>query len=330
MTGVGPGDAAKIDGVRVGRQARKLPCPPWLGLLAALTLTGCNAEDAARSAATGPAASLGTPKHSREILFVGDRGGDALAASLVFRTADGRHTRSREARGWVGHAGRWEGFLDERWSTPAAGGPWAIVPHGPLRIAAGVQSEVEALWYREAGRALRLDLERPLSTVSSGARGRLHLYDGVLELGGERTPGAIVEVLRTAAAASGEGEELQILLVGGGDLVLLHSHEKESAGERNSGWMQRDGEVRTWAAGMLRPLGERILPEARRGIPRGWRFDVPTLGASATLHATGFISEIGAERTGRRGVEVRYTLEGWLTLDGSRVPVRGAALYRVP
>ena len=143
-------------------------------------------------------------------------------------------------------------------------------------------------------------------------------------------PQDYVEVLRTAAAASGEGEELQILLVGGGDLVLLHSHEKESAGERNSGWMQRDGEVRTWASGTLRPLGERILPEARRGIPRGWRFDVPTLGASATLHATGFISEIGAERTGRRGVEVRYTLEGWLTLDGSRVPVRGAALYRVP
>ena len=303
-----------------------------LSLAAAITgLLGaaCGADDGHWPAMDDSAGAHTTPSHSREILFVGDRGGDPLAASFVFRSVEGSETRSREARGWLGHEGRWEGFLDERWSSPAVGAPWSIVPHGPLRIAAGVHSEVEALWYHEGGRALRLELDRTLATVSSGPRGRLHLHEGIIEVGGERTPGAIVEVLRTAAAAPAEREDLQILLVGGGDLVMLQASDVEPSGGRTSGWMQRNGEVRTWDSGSFEAIGERILPEARRGIPRGWRVTAPGAGASGMVHATGFIAEIGAERAGRRGVEVRYTLEGWLTVDGSRVPVRGAALYRV-
>ena len=265
----------------------------------------------------------------REIVFAGDRGGDPLVASMVFRSAAGSATRSREARGWVAHDGRWENFLDERWTGPALGSPWVVVPHGPLRIAAGLQADVEALWYQHGGRALRLEIENPLTSVNRGPRGQMRVHEAALEVGGERTPGVAVEVLYAPGAADAESEALTILLVGRGDLVLFQSDDTSGDGERGDGWLRQGPAERAWTDATIDGRGERPLPEARRSIPRGWRLDVPSIGASADLHATGFIAEIGPERAGRRVVEVRYTLEGALVMAGSRIPVRGAALYRV-
>ena len=292
-------------------------------------LFGCVAEDEGWPAGADPAAPATGATHTREILFAGDRGGDPLVASLVFRSAEGDSLRAREARGWVAHDGHWESFLDERWTVPAVGSPWAVVPRGPLRIAAGLQAEVEALWYERGGRALRLEMEQPLSSVNRGARGRMLLHDAALEVGGERTPGAAVEVLHTPASGGSEAGTLTLLLVGRGDLVLLQSGDGAGDGVRGDGWLRQGGVERGWTEATIVARGERPLPEARRSIPRGWRLEVASLGARVDLHATGFMAEIGRERAGRRGVEVRYTLEGSLALPGSTIPVRGAALYRV-
>lgn len=204
-----------------------------------------------------------------------------------------------------------------------------VLPLGPLRVAAGLQSEVEALWYQRGGRALRLELEHPLVSINRGPRGRLLLHDGSLEVGGERTPGAVVEVLSTLPDAATEEEALTILLVGPGDLVLLQWAADDGDGLAGGGWMRQGEAEREWTDARIAARGERPLPEARRAIPRGWRLELPSLGATADLYATGYIAELGGERTGRRGVEVRYTVEGSLVRPGLRIPVRGAVLFRV-
>jgi hypothetical protein len=47
------------------------------------------------------------------------------------------------------------------------------------------------------------------------------------------------------------------------------------------------------------------------------------------VRGLGFAAEIGEERAGRREVEARYTVSGWIERDGGRIPVSGLARYAV-
>jgi hypothetical protein len=273
------------------------------------------------------------PRQTREMIFVGQRGGRPLVAVFAFRTVNGSVTRSREVRGWLGHGREWETFLDERWSSGAHGSAWTIVPHGPLRVAAGGPGEIEALWFSRGGRSLRLELEEVLGEWSRGPASRLHLFSAALTVGGQTTSGPVMELLRLRRPAEDAAvTSEQFLLTSGDSLVLMLATGRSENGQSNGSpaiaWLRRRGEEQEWSEVHVIPRGGRPVLEARREIPRGWGILVPEAGLRGEVRPLAFSAEIGlVERTGRRGVMARYTVTGWIELDGRRVDVTGMARH---
>jgi hypothetical protein len=294
--------------------------------------TACDAGPGRRSAAGLGADSISlAPRQTRELIFVGRRQGDPLAASFAFRTVDGAATRAREIRGWLGHGNRWETFLDERWTSGRSGSAWTVVPHGALRVAAGGAGEVEALWFRRSGRSLRLGLDGALAQWNRGGTARVHLYSGSLSVGGETTRGTVVELLHLRRPREDQPGLVQHLLLTSGDSLTLYVAPAAS-GASGSGaiaWIHSSTGIREWSDVRLVPRGGRPLPEARREIPRGWGLVIPEAGIRGEVRPLGFAAEIGRERAGLRGVEARYTVTGWIEWGGRRRTVSGVARYAI-
>lgn len=280
----------------------------------------------------GADSTAAPPRQTRELIFVGQRQGEPLVAPIAFRTIDGARERAREIRGWLAHGNRWDAFLDERWSSVATGSAWTIVPHGDLEIAAGEAGEVEALWFQRSGRNLRLDIERVLGQWNPAPTTRVNLFSGTLRIGGEPTRGAVLELLRLRRAAGAEaGASDHLLLVSGDSLTLLVASGvgRGAGGSDGFAWMRSGAGGREWSEVRLIRHGGRPLQEARREIPRSWTFTIPQAGIRGQVHGRAFAAEIGAERTGRRGVEARYTVTGWLERGGRRTPLAGLILHSV-
>jgi hypothetical protein len=270
-------------------------------------------------------------RHARELIFVGEWRREPLVAPIVFRTVEGDSVRAREIRGWLARGKRWETFVDEQWTAPAVGSPWTVVPHGDLRIAAGGATGVESLWFDRAGRSLRLNIAQVLGQWNRGSTSRLHLLGGRLSVGGEPTRGVVVELLRIRRPSLEEpGISQQLILTSGDSLLLLV--DRGTGRGRDGGsfvWLRDGSGAREWNAMRVQTRGARALPDARREIPRAWTVTVPEAGLTLDVQGLGFAAEIGAERAGRREVEARYTVRGWLEREGRRTPVSGLARQAV-
>lgn len=298
--------------------------------LMSTAMLGCAEEDTTpRGQGAGGTASL-LPQQTREILFAGRRDGQPLATVFAFRNVDGRGGRSREARGWLGHAGSWETFLDERWASGQHGSGWTIVPHDQLRVAAGGANEVEAIWFERSGRFLRLEFGDPLAEWSQGPTERFHLFDASVDVGGEVSRGIALELLRVRRPTDDHPTQRDHLLLQSGDSVVLFvAVEREEGNDPplTIAWLQDGSGRREWGEAQLLARGERALPEARREIPRRWSFVVPGAGIRGEVYGNGFAAESGAERAGRRAVEARYTVTGWMESGGRRLNVSGLARH---
>lgn len=266
-------------------------------------------------------------RYSRELVFVGRRRDEPLVASVVSRTTDGQSQRARELRGWLSHGSQWDRFLDERWRGTRAGSPWTLVPHGPLRLTAGRDPEIEALWFREGAREMRLELGRPLGGWNRGSHTRIRIFDGTLRVGAERSRGMVAELLRLqdARTARAAQPDLTHLLLSSGDsaqLVVAVGGDPRTSGS-SLAWWRSGGEATEWGQVELSPLAMRPLAEARRDIPSRWRLSIPEGELTGEVQALGLTAEIGEEREGVRAVEVRYTVVGWVERGGRRVRVHG-------
>src|SRR5690606_27318049 len=275
------------------------------------------------------------PRHTREIIFAGQRGTHPLVAVLAFRTTDDTGSRLREVRGWLGHGAQWDTFLDEQWTTDAHGSPWAIVPHGPLHVAVGDAADLEPIWFRRAGKSLPLQLGADLGQWSRGPASHVQLASGKLRVGGVTSAGAVLElVYLRRPGVDPPGVSDQLLLVGGDSLLLLVSSNATAdrlGNEAPAFALLRTGDgAREWSGVRLTPRGHRPVLEARRQLPGGWDLVIPAAGIRGQLDAHDFTTETGqVERTGRRGVEARYTVSGSVEIEGERVEVVGMARHTV-
>jgi hypothetical protein len=78
-----------------------------------------------------------------------------------------------------------------------------------------------------------------------------------------------------------------------------------------------------WERAQIRWIEMRPYEQARRDIPLRWSLRVPGAEREGEIEALGFDVVVGAERAGRRAVEARYTVEGWVSVDGVRTTVVG-------
>src|SRR5690606_19680432 len=112
--------------------------------------------------------------------------------------------------------------------------------------------------------------------------------------------------------------------VAGDSLQLVIGESVSDEGPRQGfAWVRSGDSERTWADGEVRWLEVRSLQDARRDIPQKWTFRVPGARIEGEVSALGHDAVVGPERGARRAVEVRYTVTGWVSVDGERRDVRG-------
>jgi hypothetical protein len=296
-----------------------------------LPLTACGgAADPlgdANGPLTAPEAVAGV-RYYRELVFVGSRGDEPLVVPFSFGAAEAGSGLERTARGWLARGATWDRFLDDAFTTSAAGGVWRLVPHANLRVAAGGPAEIEALWFQEGERRLRLELEAPTSNWNQGGDARFRLVRARLLLGPETVRGSVLEKLRVERPLDDgwpPGQDFDGLFLTSGDsiqLVLAESVGGEAAATSYA-WARLPAGERAWSNAEIRWLDMRPYQEARRDLPRRWTFRIPAADIEGELEAAGYDVVLGPERAGRRAVEVRYTVRGWVYIQGEQAEIVG-------
>jgi hypothetical protein len=302
-----------------------------LAFAAAVVLSACGAPEntAADTAAAAEAIRARSLfRYNREYIFVGPGDGNPIVVPFTFRSVERGDDLERTVQAWLARGGTWERFLDEGNRTSAAGGVWRVVPHEGLRVAVGGPSEVESFHYELGERRLRLELEDPITDWSQGAESRFRLLNGWLSVGAETVPGPVLELLRVERTLDDgwpPGEDYDWLFVTSGDSIQLVVAETigTEGPEAQYAWTRLPEGERMWPEAEVRWLEMSPYEEARRDIPRAWTFRIPSAGIEGELQAAGFDALLGPERAGRRAVEIRFTVNGWVDIQGDRREVAG-------
>ncbi len=299
-------------------------------IVLALLISGCGGSpDSPEALPNGDPPAAPSYTYFREYLFVGTSGEGILVAPFSFYTRERPEEGFlRGARGWLARGETWDRFIDESRSMSSAGGVWRVVPIGDLRLAAGGPIELEALRFEQAERRLRLDLQAPTSGWNQGGQSRFRLVDGALSVGLEELDGTILEVLRVERTLPDEwppGEDYDAIFLASGDSLQLYT--ARARGEAGAGdafaWLRVNGREQGWNSAEIRWGEMRPYEEARRDIPRSWSLRVAPGELSGEVTAVGFDALLGPERAGRRAVEIRYTVEGVVEVQGATYPVHG-------
>ncbi len=295
-----------------------------------LLLIGCGGSpEPPEDPPDGDAPAAPSYTYFREYLFVATSGEGALVAPFSFYTREEPGEGFlRGARGWLARGETWDRFIDQNRSMSSAGGVWRVVPIGDLRLAAGGPTELEALRFEQGERRLRLDLHAPGSGWNQGGQSRFRLVEGALSVGLEEMDGTILEVLRverTLPDGWPPGEDYDAIFLASGD--SLHLYTARARSEAGAGdaftWLRMGGREQGWSSADIRWTEMRPYEEARRDIPRSWSLRVAPGELSGEVTAVGFDAVLGPERAGRRAVEIRYTVEGIVEVQGVTYPVRG-------
>lgn len=288
-----------------------------LPILLLAALAACGGPEAPVEAGEGAGDGSGpTFRYAREYTFVGMRADTPFVVPFAFRATPAGESLDREARAWLGRGASWEQFLDESYTNAASSGVWRVLPRGSLGLAAGGPTEVEALWFRQGSRRLRLDLGAPLTEWTQGEDVRYRVDQARLTLGEESMPGVALEMLRVERADD-DGASDALVVASGDSLRLLVAEAMDGEGEgRGVAWMRGPEGDRAWDVAEVRWMEVEPYEEARRDIPVRWTFRVPQAGLYGQVESMGYTVVLGEERAGRRALEARYTVRGWVQRDG--------------
>jgi hypothetical protein len=308
---------------------RFLPGSALLVLLAAVAACGGDAVEEPAPPVAEPVTDTLSSRYHREYLYLGERGGSPLVVSFSFRAVERGDSIHRTARAELAHGETWDSFLDEEWWTLRESGVWRILPHGDLRLAVGGPAELEALWFQRGERALRLQIDEPVSGWHQANAARYRLATGRLLRGAERTPGLILESLQVSSPRRARRDADLLFLTAGDSLTLVlgETLPRDATGGGGFAWTHGTAGEQSWGQAEVRWIERRALEEARRDIPLHWSFRVPEAAIHGEVSAIGMETHVGPERPGRRAVEIRYTVEGWIEVGESRSAVMGVVKH---
>jgi hypothetical protein len=302
-----------------------------LSIVAVLVIAGCqsgngDAEHDTVNAAVPPDSAL--LQYNREYIFLAPRAAEPLVVPIVFASRSSGAEIERTVHGWLARGAMWDHFLDESGETSNAGGVWRVVPRGALTITVGGSTEIETLRFARGDRHLRLELDSLLTGWNQEGETRFRLIKGNLDVGPESFSGPVLEVMRVEQTLDDgwpPGQDFDVVFLTSGDsLQLVVAETLADAGEgQRYAWLRTPAEVRAWKEGEIRWLDVRSYDEARRDIPTRWSIRVPAADVVGELEAVGFDSALGPERGGRKAIEIRYTVRGWIEIQGSRRSVTG-------
>lgn len=296
-----------------------------------IILTACGGPaDDAESGNGGTVQGAGeTVRYSREFVFLSQGGGDATIVPFVFRAHEVGDTIDRTAIAWLGRGATWDRFLESNHAGTPTGGVWRVAPHTDLRVLAGGPVEVESFRFERDERRLRLDLAGPVTPWTEAGDTRFRLLTGRLFLGTETLTGPVLEVLdieRMLADGWPPSQDFDAIFLTSGDsvqIVLAESIGDSSRDDRGYAWFRTPSAEGTADGAEIRWLDVRPLQDARRDIPRRWSFRIPGQGIIGEVDAVGQDVLLGPERGGRRAIEIRFGVEGWIQIGEVRRPVIG-------
>lgn len=297
-------------------------------VVAALAACGGTGDSPGEAEGASPNGGTETLRYNRDYVFVARTAEGPLVVPFRFRASDGGEDLERTVTGWLARGGTWDRFLEEQSRTSRSAGVWRVLPDGDLTVLAGGATEVEGLRFDRGDRRLNLDLGSPLTGWNQGGETRFRILEGQLNVGGEAYSGPVLELLRVdRVRADGwpAPQEFDALFLTSGDSLQMMIAEGLGTGSKREGFSwYLDGEIeRNWDQGEVRWVEVLPYQEARRDIPRRWTFRIPGAAVTGEVSAAGFDVEMGPEREARRALEVRYTVEGWVEIDGQRSDVTG-------
>lgn len=299
-----------------------------MGIVAALLLAACGGDGGGDVIEGTPAPpGDGALRSNRDYVFVA-AAEEPLVVPFSFRASDTGDALERSTTGWLARGATWDRFLEETSSASRAGGMWRVVPDGDLRVLAGGSTEVESLRFERGDRRLRLDLNSPATGWNQGGEARFRVLDGQLTIGAETFDGSVLEILRGDRTledgwpASHQHDEIFLTAGESMQVVMAATADPEGISE-GFAWVRTGDVERDWPQVDIRWLEVRALQDARRDVPNRWILRVPEAGIQGELTASGHDAVLGPEREARRAVEVRYTVTGWIEVDGERRDVRG-------
>jgi hypothetical protein len=147
-------------------------------------------------------------------------------------------------------------------------------------------------------------------------------------IGSELLPGPILEVLRVERIQEDgwpPGEDFDALFLASPDSIQLVL--AETLGDREQpqfAWLRTPAGEQAFGRAQIRWLEMETYEDARRDIPRKWSFRIPDSEVRGEIEAIGYNARLGPERGGRRAVEIRYSVAGWIEIEGERHEVSGS------
>ena len=296
-------------------------------LIAVFAATACGslAEDAEEPTNTANEADVERLRYTREFVFLGRVNGEPTIVPFSFRSVASGEEIERSAIAWLGRGATWDRFLEETHTTSAVGGVWRVVPQTDLAIIAGGPTQLEALLFERDERRLRMEISEPETPWIEAGETRFRLLEGAISLGNETTEGSLFEILDVDRIL-GDGWPPEqafdaLFLTSADSIQLVIAEGMDGATEDGShAWLRtRRGEASSRSA-EVRWVQVRTLENARR---ESWSFRVPELELEGEVEAVGYDVVLGPERSGRRAVEIRFSVEGWYENESGRRTVVG-------
>jgi hypothetical protein len=317
--------------MRVLAPLLRRPAQPLATLVLVAIAGACaNQPDEPQRPAVAADTAAPTIRYIREFVFVGERDGVPIAVPFLFgATERGSGYLQREATASLAHGGEWDNFLEDGWAAPAVGGVWKVLPRGDLRVIAGGTSEVEALLFRRGDRSLRVTTDILRASWAPRDEFQYRLFEGSLGLAGRPLRGSVLEVYRVQRTVTGSaipGGAQDWLFASDGSsvhVVLAEAIGPELDPGKTFAWVVTPEGERSWDRAEVRWTQMRAVEQARRDAPVAWSFRVPGTDIHGEVFALGADLQVGPDRPGRRALQQRHNVEGWIEIDGERVRVFG-------
>jgi len=299
------------------------------------------------AAACGDAADAPTPEREGEsasstadampgriyehgFVFMAEAGDSVLLVPWLMRTLATPDSTLRDARGWLGRAGAWEAFYGERWATPPTRTPGRILPHGDLSIVVRDGDLVDGLLFGDGPRNLEVAMGEVLAAWIGPTGETLDLMEGAAYLSDRRVDGLVVEMSRSwreAGPAAGDwlfvasGDSVRFVMIGDRE----HGLDEEPV---YRGWAQRGQQDIFWPEVSLSWTARQSFPPARRDVPTEWTISSEDGSVSGTLTSRTSAIEAGDGEGPLLPVLALVEVEGTISADGARFPVRGLLVHQ--
>jgi hypothetical protein len=270
-----------------------------------------------------------SPSYEQSFVFASVSEDSVFLVPWLMRTTVHADSLVREARGWLERSSTWDDFFSATWSTPPSRAPSRILPFGDMRLLVQEGDVVDGIIYEQGARRLEIALG-DVRASWGGPRGEaIELLDGAAYLSEERFEGLVLHMARGSSSAAPAGGDWA-LLSSGDSVVLVLAADAEHGGASEPvyrAWADLGEDERVWTEVAVAWTATQAFPPARRDVPVSWRITTEARQLQGSLEVASADIEEGTGPGPLLPVRGLYEVNGEITIEGRRYPVRGLLVH---